>query len=101
MLGLLLATLFFLFLSNYFVKSWRYWKLPSPGPCLPVLGHAYEVMTEAARKDPVNTIWSLYKKHSVKGMMWLRVFNFDNVYVGDFDTLKYIFNHPDVQVYRL
>ena len=27
----------------------------------------------------------------------MRVFKTNIVYVGDFETLKYIFNHPDVQ----
>merc|ERR1711936_328007 len=54
-------------------------------------------MTEEGKRDPVMFLWNLYKKHQRNGMMHLRSFNLDLVFVGDFDTLKYIFNHPDCQ----
>merc|ERR1719309_447487 len=48
-------------------------------------------------EDPVNHMWNLYKKNNYKGIMWVRILNLDMAFVGDFDTLKYIFNHPDAQ----
>ena len=30
--------------------------------------------------------------------MFLRSFNLNIVFVGDFETIKYLFNHPDVQL---
>ena len=30
-------------------------------------------------------------------MLWLRTFNLNTVFVGDHNTLHYLFNHPDVQ----
>ena len=47
--------------------------------------------------DPVNAAWDLYKKFSLKGFLFIKVFHFRIVLVGDFDTLRFLFNHPDVQ----
>ena len=32
-----------------------------------------------------------------KGMMHLNVLGVNQIYIGDFDTVKFLFNHPDVQ----
>ena len=42
-------------------------------------------------------MWGLYNKFSQKGLLLVQIFNLNTVLVGDFDTLKYLFNHPDVQ----
>ena len=39
----------------------------------------------------------MYKKHQRNGLMWTRNFNMDILWVGDFDTLHYLFNHAQVQ----
>ena len=54
------AILFFYF--RYFLNS-KYKHFGSPGPCLPLIGHSYVMMTKEAKKDPAQRIWSLYKKH--------------------------------------
>jgi len=90
-------TFLVLLVTYYFISNRKYFSLPSPGLCLPVVGHVYKLMTEEGKKDPVMFLWNLYKKHQRNGMMHLRSFNLDLVFVGDFDTLKYIFNHPDCQ----
>ena len=83
--------------SFYFIKNRKYAALPSPGLCLPLVGHIYKLITDEAKKDPVKSLWNLWKKYQRNGMMHFRLFNLDVVYVGDFDTLKYIYNHPECQ----
>ena len=80
------------------LKPSKHGSLPSPGFPLPVVGHIYKLVTEEAKNDPVNFMWNLYKKYQRGGILYLRLFTINSVYVGDFDTLKYIFNHPDVQL---
>ena len=94
----ILTTLVVLYLFGYFLKNRKFSKLPSPGICLPIIGHAHKVMTEESQRDSVFFLWNLYRQHSRNGMMWMRTFSLDLLFVGDFATLKYIFNHPDVQV---
>lgn len=94
---LLLVTVFILCLAYYFSSNRKFFCLPSPGLCLPVVGHVYKLMTEEGKRDPVMFLWKLYKKHQKNGMMHLRSFTLDLVFVGDFETLKYIYNHPDCQ----
>ena len=62
-------------------------------------------------KDPVNRLWDLYKRHSRGGLLRIKAFTLEvvgaknclvnmqslKVYIGDFKTLKEVFNHPDVQ----
>ena len=48
-------------------------------------------------EDQMNALWKLYKKNQKAGMMWMRAFNIDVLFVGDFETLKHLFNHPDFQ----
>ena len=74
-------------------NAWSH--LPSPGLPLPFLDHLRMILINP--NDPVNAAWDLYKKFSQKGLLFTKVFNFQTVLVGDFDTLKFLFNHPDVQ----
>ena len=78
------------------VRVWRkeYNNLPSPGLCLPFLGH-YTIFLETT--EPLKRVWNLYKKYSQKGLMLMTVLGQNMVIVGDFDTLKQLFNNPDVQ----
>jgi len=94
---LLVVTVCILCVTFYFSSNRKYFILPSPGLCLPVVGHVYKLMGEEGQRDPVNFLWSLYKKHEKNGMMFLRSFNLNLMFVGDFDTVKYIFNHPNCQ----
>ena len=71
--------------------------LPSPGPCLPFLGHLPQLITGGGLTDPVNRLWKLYRQHSKKGILRVRAFTIEQVFIGDFATIKEVFNHPDVQ----
>ena len=56
------------------------------------------MMSSEGQKDPVNFLWNLWKKHNQHGMMYLKMFKMSFMFVGDYDTIKYIYNHQDVQV---
>ena len=60
---------------------------PSSGLPLPYLSHYPPCQLY---------MWDLYKKFSCKGLLFTKVFNFNSL-VGDFNTFKYIFTHPDIQ----
>merc|ERR1711997_1135805 len=92
------AVIIVLTLTLHFLKTKKYSSLPSPGLALPVVGHVYKLFTAEAQKDPINFVWKLYKKHQRNGLMHLNSFGMNLVFVGDFETLKYLFNHPDVQL---
>ena len=92
------AVILVLTLTYHFLKTKRYSSLPSPGYALPVVGHVYKLFTAEAQKDPINFVWKLYKKYQRNGLMHLNSFGLKMVFVGDFETLKYLFNHPDVQL---
>ena len=86
-----------MWVTFYLSSNRKYFALPSPGLCLPAIGHVYKLLGGEGKKDPVKLLWNLYKKHQKNGMMHLRSFNLNFVFVGDFDTVKYIFNHPECQ----
>ena len=86
-----------LLLALHLLGTHRFLPLPSAGPCLPFIGHLHLLSSREGREDPVNHLWKLYQKHSRAGMLWTRLLNQDILHVGDFDTIKYIFNHPDAQ----
>ena len=92
-IAILAILLGLLIVKKTYRNAWSH--LPSPGLPLPYLGHHRILLTDA--KDPINYMWELYNKFSKNGMMYNRVFSFDTLIVGDFDVLKYLFNHPDVQ----
>ena len=48
-------------------------------------------------EDPVNRQWQLYQHHGRSGLLWFRLFTLNFVTIGDFETLKQIFSHPDCQ----
>merc|ERR1712241_1049472 len=85
-------------LTLHLLKTKKYSALPSPGLAIPLIGHVYKLFTAGAQKDPVNFLWNLYKKYQRNGLMHLNSFTLNLVFVGDFETLKYLFNHPDVQL---
>ena len=94
----LLIVVIVLLITRHILKEWKYYQLPSPGLQLPIIGHLYLLMGGEAAKDPVNTMWNLYKKYQKNGMMFLRLFRMNMMLVGDYDTLKEIYNNPNVQV---
>ena len=112
MLVPIVITLLVLLLSNFVKKRWKFRFLPSPGKiifsetlfnlmhvsgkCLPLIGHVYKFDSETA-KDPVGGLWRLYRKYQKDGMLHLNTFGLNVVFIGDFETLKYVYNHPDVQ----
>ena len=95
---LLAVAVLVLALTYHLLKTKKYRSLPSPGLALPLVGHVYKLFTAEAQKDPINFLWKLYKKHQRNGLMHLNSFGMNLVFVGDFETLKYLFNHPDVQL---
>jgi len=92
-----LVTLVVLLVVHYYSKARKYLRLPSPGLPLPVIGHVYKLVTKTMQEDPVNGMVALYRKHQKNGMMWMRSFKIDLVFIGDFDTLNYLYNLPDMQ----
>ena len=66
------------------------------GICLPLIGHVYKFDSKTAQ-DPVGGLWRLYKKYQKDGMLHMNTFGLNIVFIGDFKTLKYVYNHPDVQ----
>lgn len=87
-----------LYIVHYLSKVWRFLSLSSPGFPLPVVGHVHLLMCKESREDPVNFLWNLWKKHQRNGIMYLKSFSLNIAFVGDFETLKYIYNHPDAQL---
>merc|ERR1719348_1897467 len=71
----------------------KYRNLKSPGISLPIIGHSYKMFSNGAIKDATNTIWEIYKKYNRNGILYMNTFSINSVWVGDLETLKYIFNH--------
>ena len=94
---ILLITLLVLCVTILLTRRTRYSQLPSPGPCVPVFGHVHKLLSRECKKDPVNYLWNLYKEHQKHGLMYMKLFTLDFVYVGDFETLKFLFSHADCQ----
>ena len=94
---MLLVTMVVVLLS-YLCQRWyrsKYRHLASPGPSLPIIGHAYKMRTQEFKQDPVHEIWRMYKQYQKNGMMYFKQFGINTLWVGDFDTVKQIFNHAD------
>jgi len=81
-----------------YLLSRKWFALPNPGLCLPLFGHFFKLLAiKEFETDPVRAMWNMWKKHQQRGMFWMRTFSMNLVFVGDHDTLHYLFNHPDVQ----
>ena len=95
----ILLSLIVLILSLYCYKTskWRYRNLPSPGLCLPIIGHSYTMMNKTVLEDLSNGIWNIYGKHQKNGLLYMNTFSINTVWIGDFVTVKYVFNLPEVQ----
>ena len=86
------------YISHHVTRVWRHLSLPSPGFPLPIIGHVHLLMSRESKEDPVNFLWNLWKKHQRNGLMYLKSFNLNLVFVGDYDTVKFLYNHPDAQL---
>ena len=93
---LALILLFFTFYC-YKTSKWKYKNLPSPGLCLPVIGHSYKMMNKAVLQDLTNGIWDIYRKYQKNGILYINTLSLNCLWIGDFETLKYVFNLPEVQ----
>ena len=93
-----LVVFIILWITYYITKRWKYYVLPSAGIPLPFLGHFHILATKEAQVDPTGFMWNLWKRSQKRGMMFLKVFNMKMIQVGDFETLKYIYNHPECQL---
>ena len=75
----------------------KFKQFSSPGFCLPILGHFHIFLLDSKiRTDPLNGIWDLYKRHQKSGMMHMKTLSLDTVWIGDFDTIKHLFNRSEV-----
>ena len=92
---MLLVLALILSISFLFLKHTRskYKHFASPGLCLPVIGHSHKLFSVS--KDLVNGTWDLYRKYSRDGMLYVQAFREPQVWVGDHQLLKTIFNHHD------
>ena len=78
-------------------SKWRYKNLPSPGLPLPVIGHSYKMMNRTVLKDMTNGIWEIYRKYQRNGLLYINTLSLNCLWIGDFDTVKHVFNLPEVQ----
>jgi len=92
-----MVTVMVLVLINYIFSNLAWYRLPNPGICLPFLGHIHKFFTKGMLEDPINGLLVMFRKHQRNGVMWTRSFNLDILWVGDFETLRYVFNHPQIQ----
>jgi len=93
----LLITISALWVVHTYLTNRKWTKLPNPGFCYPVVGHVRLFLKEKFTTDPVGSMWNLYRKFQRGGMMWIRIFHMNVVHVGDFSTLRHLFNHPEMQ----
>jgi len=90
------SILVILSLILYNSRKSKYSHLASPGLCLPIIGHAHRMFTKQFKEDASNAFWDMYKKYNRNGIMHLNSFSMDLIFVGDFKTVKYLFNLPEV-----
>ena len=96
----ILLSFIIVILSLYCYKTqshWKYRNLPSPGLCLPLIGHSYTLINKTVLEDLSNGIWNIYGKHQRNGLLYMNTFSIKRVWIGDFETVKYVFNLPEVQ----
>jgi len=93
---ILLVTLVVILIVYFLLsKDSKYKNLPTVGINLPLIGHAYRLGTKEFKQDPFNEIWRIYKKYQKNGMVFLNTFGTKQVWIGDFNAVKYVFNHQD------
>ena len=95
MIGLI--TVIALVMVNHVLSNVPWFRLCNPGISFPFLGHIHKFFTKEMVADPVKGLRDMYRKHQRNGVMWTRNCNMDILWVGDFDTLHHLFNHPQVQ----
>ena len=94
---IMLFTVIVLALVRFISSNLPWTRLPNPGICFPFIGHLHKFFNKEMVDDPIKGLRDMYRKHQRNGVMWTRNFNMDILWVGDFDTLHYLFNHPQVQ----
>ena len=55
------------------------------------------MMNKAVLDDLSAGIWNIYEKYQRNGILYMNTFSINSLWIGDFDTLKYVFNLPEVQ----
>ena len=96
----LIITFLTLALTYYLIfksSQWKYRKFSSPGVCFPLIGHSYRLMNKSASSDVTNSMWELYRKYQRNGMMHINTFTINSIWIGDFQTLKYVLSHSEAQ----
>ncbi|XP_023320166.1 cytochrome P450 2J6 [Eurytemora carolleeae] len=92
LLTLILCILVCVYLD--YSAKYRWLRLPGPWFYVPYLGHL-ELLLNLG--NPVKNILSLYNKYNQGGVCYTSLINQNNLLVGDYNTLKFLFNHPHVQ----
>ena len=89
-----LALIVCVFLGYFLYKTVtsRFKHLASPGPCLPILGHVHKLLKKDVVDDPVKGMWNLWRENNKNGILYLQAFGLDQIFVGDYETLKQIFS---------
>ena len=96
MLILAILSVIIIIILFYYSSQSKFNKFSSPF-CLPILGHLHLfLINKKIRSDPVNGIWELYKEYQKEGMMYIKTLSLNSVWIGDFDTIKYLFNSNEV-----
>ena len=91
------AILFVIIMLLFYYSSQSKFNQFSSPFCLPILGHLHIFLIDKKiRSDPLNGIWELYKKYQKDGMMYIKTLSLNSVWIGDFDTIKYLFNSNEV-----
>ena len=97
MITLIIAVILVILAYCLHISSSKYKTLAVPGVCLPVIGHCYKLMSKDVMKDPVNGFWDLYKKFNRAGILYIKTFKIETIWIGDFETAKYVLNLPEAQ----
>jgi hypothetical protein len=93
----LIVILIIFYIFNYILSNIKYFRLPSPGLCFPVIGHAHKLIFQTLKNNHQRCLQELYKMNQNGGLLFLRLLNLNLVVVGDLETLKHIFNHSECQ----
>ena len=69
-------------------QPWDLLSIPWPHP---------QVLHKGDGGGSCEGLGDMFRKQQRTGVMWTRNCNMDILWVGDFDTLHHLFNHPQVQ----
>ena len=91
---ILCLILAFICIFKKFSKS-KYGHLGTPGICLPIVGHSYKLFSKSSNNNPAASMWEIYQKYNNNGILYFKTLSINSVWIGDFDSMRYLFNHPD------